>query len=192
MLRGLFRKLKVVFFLMPRGLAPRLLTMITKLITPYSINWNATVGSYTLTAKATDNNGASRISSSITITIDPSEAGGGNCESLTTWTPSAVFPNAGAQVVYNGNIYQNNWYTSNQNPETNSGQWRPWSLIGTCTESANKNIFEEEGNLFEVTAFPNPYTETIIIKTNNTNQEIGSVELVSLSGRMIVQKTVHF
>jgi len=41
--------------------------------TPYSFNWSyVPAGTYTLTAKATDNNGASTISNSVSITVTPS------------------------------------------------------------------------------------------------------------------------
>jgi pectate lyase len=38
----------------------------------------------------------------------------------------------GTRVQYNGNIYENNWYSQNQNPEQNSGEFDVWSLVGSC------------------------------------------------------------
>lgn len=65
-------------------------------------------------------------------TTPPDDTSSGNCSDIQTWTASTVYSEAGIQVSYNGNIYENNWYSQNQNPEENSGQWQVWTLIGTC------------------------------------------------------------
>ena len=72
----------------------------------------------------------------------------------------------------------------------------PWSSISKfeiiCAgTTSNKSILEQEENLFQVTTFPNPYTETITVNTINTNQAIDSLELVDFSGRTIIQKSMN-
>lgn len=55
-----------------------------------------------------------------------------DCTNAPEWDPDAVYENAGTRVVYNGNLYENNWYSSGQNPEENSGEYEVWTLIGSC------------------------------------------------------------
>jgi lysophospholipase L1-like esterase len=55
-----------------------------------------------------------------------------DCSNAPGWDPGAVYENAGMRVVYNGNLYENNWYSSGQNPEENSGEYDVWTLIGPC------------------------------------------------------------
>lgn len=112
------------------------------------------------------------------------------CNNIQIWNMNTVYSEAGTQVVYDNNIYENNWYSRNENPETNSGQHSVWSLVGSCSSaSAKSTLFEND--LFEVTAFPNPYTESITINTKNSNQEIDSIKLINLSGEVIIQKTMN-
>jgi hypothetical protein len=40
------------------------------------------------------------------------------------------------RVQYNGNLYESNWYSQNQNPEQNSGQFQTWTLLGSCGSSS--------------------------------------------------------
>lgn len=44
------------------------------------------------------------------------------CSGLTTWSAGAIY-NTGDQVAHNGVKYTANWWTQNQNPADNSGQW---------------------------------------------------------------------
>jgi hypothetical protein len=55
-----------------------------------------------------------------------------DCSNAPVWTADAVYDTAGTRVQYNGNLYENNWYSSGQNPEENSGEHEVWSLIGSC------------------------------------------------------------
>ncbi|MBN2531342.1 MAG: hypothetical protein JXB88_00550 [Spirochaetales bacterium] len=55
-----------------------------------------------------------------------------NCSDASIWSESAVYENAGTRVYYNGNLYENNWYSENENPEQNSGPNQVWTLVGAC------------------------------------------------------------
>jgi endoglucanase len=57
---------------------------------------------------------------------------GYNCSAVSEWSASAIYDTAGMQVTYNCKLYQNNWYSENQNPETNSGANLVWTYIGPC------------------------------------------------------------
>lgn len=63
---------------------------------------------------------------------DPDPTPTGDCGGLPTWNASTAYTAAGTEVVYNGVRYSNNWYTQNQNPEQNSGQWQVWNNLGSC------------------------------------------------------------
>ena len=67
-----------------------------------------------------------------TPTPTPTPVSGESCDGVPVWTANNIYPNAGMRVQYNGNLYDNNWYTQNQNPEQNSGQYEVWNLIGPC------------------------------------------------------------
>src|ERR1035437_4280246 len=56
-----------------------------------------------------------------------------SCTGVATWDAATIYQNAGMQVVYNCNLYKNNWYSQNQNPATNSGPYQVWTLVGSCT-----------------------------------------------------------
>jgi hypothetical protein len=51
------------------------------------------------------------------------------------WLDTAHYEVAGTQVYYNGNLYENKWYSTNENPEQNSGADKVWTLIGACDPS---------------------------------------------------------
>ncbi|ACA88898.1 S8 family serine peptidase [Shewanella woodyi] len=53
------------------------------------------------------------------------------CNGLASWSASTVY-NTGDQVAYNNVKYTANWWTQNQNPADNSGQWAVWSNNGSC------------------------------------------------------------
>ena len=55
-----------------------------------------------------------------------------DCSEAPVWSPDEIYNTAGMRVQYNGYLYENNWYTQNQNPEQNSGANEVWTLIGQC------------------------------------------------------------
>jgi len=73
-----------------------------------------------------------------------------------------------------------------------TGEWTSISKfeIICAGTSANKKLFTEDNNLITVNTYPNPFTETITIGLNNYTQEIMSIQLVDLSGNIIVNQIV--
>jgi hypothetical protein len=63
-------------------------------------------------------------------TTNPS--GSTDCSDVPFWSAATHYENAGTRVYYNGNLYENNWYSENENPEQNSGANQVWTLIGAC------------------------------------------------------------
>ncbi|MFZ6011608.1 MAG: Ig-like domain-containing protein [Bacteroidota bacterium] len=91
---------------------------------PYSFNWtNVAAGSYTITAKATDNGGATRTSSAVTITVQ-------NCQPVVA---SADDGNVAANVLDNN--YNTRWSASG-NP-----QWIQFCLGDIASVSAVQIAF---------------------------------------------------
>lgn len=98
---------------------------------PYSYSWtNVANGTYTLTAKATDNGGAVSTSGAITITVGTGTGTG--CNGIEAWTSTGVYL-AGKQVVYNNKIYEAKWWTQNEQPDLNLGDGKVWKYISDCT-----------------------------------------------------------
>lgn len=99
---------------------------------PYAFSWSSVVeGNYTVTALATDNDGANTTSEPITITVDVSTGGtgGSSCVGISAWKVYPVIYNTGDRVVYNNTIYEAQtgpiWITPG------SGEhW--WKTIGPC------------------------------------------------------------
>jgi hypothetical protein len=55
-----------------------------------------------------------------------------DCSDIPVWSANDTYENEGMTVQYNGNVYRNNWYSHDQNPEENSGEYQVWTLIGSC------------------------------------------------------------
>lgn len=136
---------------------------------PYSVTWSgASAGSYSLTAKATDNEGAVTTSSAVSITVNAT--GGGGCDGLPVWSASAVYL-GGDQVQYNGNKYQANYWTQNNNPEEFSDPYEQWTNQGACgsasartASSATTGEVNDDHSIFALQQnYPNPFSEYTII-----------------------------
>lgn len=85
-------------------------------------------GSYTISLTVKDAEGLSH-SASQTVTV---KAGGSTgCSGLTEWVGSKAYV-AGNAVSYQGVKYTAKWWTQNQNPASNSGQWDVWRNDGKC------------------------------------------------------------
>jgi chitinase len=100
---------------------------------PYTYTWsNVTTGTYTLTAKATDNGGAVTTSAAVTIVVGT----GGNtgCNGIAAWSATAVYV-ATNQVVYNNKVYEAKWWTQNEQPDLNAGDGKVWKYISDCSGS---------------------------------------------------------
>ncbi len=99
---------------------------------PYTYTWNtAAAGAYSLTARATDNDGSTTTSSIISITVEGSTGGGGDtdCSNAPQWQAYPTIYNAGDRAIYQGVLYEAQvgplWVTPG------SGEhW--WKTIGTC------------------------------------------------------------
>lgn len=71
-----------------------------------------------------------------------------------------------------------------------------WSSIADfkiiCAgNTANKSSIDGQADLFEITAFPNPFTDSITINTINSDYAIDNIQLVDITGRVILQKSIN-
>ncbi|MBN2531707.1 MAG: cellulase family glycosylhydrolase [Spirochaetales bacterium] len=57
---------------------------------------------------------------------------GYDCSPFPEWDPATVYADAGTKVKYNCRLYENKWYTENQNPEEYSDSNEVWTNIGPC------------------------------------------------------------
>jgi chitinase len=98
---------------------------------PYSYTWsNVAAGTYTITAKATDNASAATTTAAVTITVG-SGSGTGNCTGVAAYQPYPMVYNLGDKVTYNGYLYEslsNALY--NVTPGTADWWWKP---LGACS-----------------------------------------------------------
>jgi hypothetical protein len=105
------------------------------LAAPYVYNWNnIPSGSFALLAKATDDQGAVTTSEVVIIVINS----GDNCSSTPAWNSATVYNTPGQRVSFLGSIYENKWWTQNDQPDQ-ANQWGVWKYISPCG-STNLNI----------------------------------------------------
>ncbi|MBN2442828.1 MAG: cellulase family glycosylhydrolase [Spirochaetales bacterium] len=61
----------------------------------------------------------------------------GSCANIPEWNASTIYDQSGTRVKLNDLVYQNNWYTTGQNPEEYSEDNQVWTMIGICEEVIN-------------------------------------------------------
>ncbi|PSL44911.1 chitinase [Chitinophaga niastensis] len=121
---------------------------------PYSITWsNVAAGTYTLTAKATDNGNATTTSAAVTVTVTGS--GGNTCNGIPVWSSSSTYV-AGNQAVYNGKVYNAKWWTQGDQPDINTGDGKPWAYVKDCTGAAVAKLAALNTAPGTLVAYPNP------------------------------------
>ncbi|EPX65303.1 Chitinase [Cystobacter fuscus DSM 2262] len=95
---------------------------------PYSLAWlNVAAGSYTLTAVATDDGGATTTSAAVSITV--TSGTGGSCAGVAAWDATKVYVK-GDQVTSGGKLWRAQWWTQNEVPT--QSDWGVWVLVSNC------------------------------------------------------------
>ncbi|MDF2454713.1 MAG: hypothetical protein K0R51_706 [Cytophagaceae bacterium] len=143
----------------------------------YTYNWTSVAaGSYTLTAKAYDDDNASTTSSSVSITV----TGSGTC-TAPAWNSSTAYL-GNAEVSYGGIRYRANWWTQNQRPDLNNGpggSGQPWTSLGTC----NTRTAWIESNAELLSLAPNPASSQSSLTVNLAEQDEVSIIVMDKLGR---------
>lgn len=102
------------------------------LLPPYSFTWtNIPSGTFSLLAKATDDKGAITTSEAVIIVVNPATD---NCSNTIAWSANQVYAAPGQRVAYEGNIFENKWWTQNDQPDL-SNAWGVWKFIGPCSST---------------------------------------------------------
>ena len=135
---------------------------------PYSFAWTGVgAGTYSLTTKATDNQGAVGTSAAVSITVT---GGGGNCASIAQYVtsnggyvPGSIVKNAGSQYECKPWPYSGwcNAAPAAYAPGTGTNWSDAWILKGVCSGGAREvqiEVSEAAANTEseDVTLYPNP------------------------------------
>ncbi|MBC8085408.1 MAG: T9SS type A sorting domain-containing protein, partial [Hymenobacter sp.] len=147
---------------------------------PYSFAWaNVPAGSYSLTAKATDNLGAVTTSAAVSVTVN--SGGGGTC-TVAAWQAATVYVGTN-QASRNGNLYAAKWWTQGDDPATTSCPDCVWRLVGPC---GNARATAPTAASTELTLYPNPVTDRLQI--NSTASLTGSrFEVLNSWGQAVLK-----
>jgi chitinase len=167
---------------------------------PYSFNWtNVAAGSYNLTARATDNLGATTTSAGVSIVVNST---GGNCSSTPQYVENggyvagSIVKNAGGQYEckpypFTGWCNGAAWAYA---PGTGSYWQDAWIFKATCTggrESTHEiGTFDESGGM---TLHPNPGTggPTRVTLTFDSDPGRVNISMKNSSGADVVNKNFN-
>jgi hypothetical protein len=146
---------------------------------PYTYSWtNVAAGSYSLTAKATDNAGAVTTSATVVIVVNGT-TGGGNCNGVATWLAASVYTN-GMQAVYNSKLYTANWWTQNEQPDTHSGDGQVWKYVADCnggtTNPGNTSPVVSLSSPAGGASFTAPASVTITASASDADGSVAKVD----------------
>ncbi|WP_082115898.1 glycosyl hydrolase family 18 protein [Hymenobacter terrenus] len=143
---------------------------------PYSFTWaNVSGGSYSLTARATDNQGAVTTSAAVTVTVNGS---GGNTCSVPAWVSTAVYVKDN-QVSKDGNVYTAKWWTQGEDPASASCTDCVWRLQGPCGGSARTAAPE-------LAIYPNPAVDYLLIEGEQSQKGI-QFEILNAWGQPVLK-----
>jgi chitinase len=125
---------------------------------PYTYTWsNVAAGTYSITAKATDNGGATATTAAVTITVGSGGGNTGNCAGVAEYQPYPKIYNNGDKVTYNGNLYQSlSDALYNVTPGTADWWWKP---LGACSAGSRVTAATSAATTIGGAAVvPNPIT----------------------------------
>jgi chitinase len=155
---------------------------------PYSFSWcNVQAGSYSITARATDNGNALTTSSAVTVTVTSAD----NCNSLPQYTENNGYV-AGSVVKNAGSYYEcKEWpYSGWCNgaawayaPGTGTYWQDAWRLSGNCAGSALLAAAVTED--FSIGYHPNPFTDKLSIDIVLEQESDLSLVLFDFSGTAV-------
>ena len=155
-----------------------------KTTSPYTYTWTSVAaGTYTITAKATDNKGATSTSTARTVKVN---APTNLCSSIASYIENGNYV-AGSKVKNGNNRYEcKPWPSSGwcngaawaYAPGTGTYWQDAWTLLGSCTSSAkysDGNSTGENSASIQLENFPNPFFEHTEIEFQI--QEAGDVSV---------------
>ncbi|MDB5257371.1 MAG: hypothetical protein JWM14_2066 [Chitinophagaceae bacterium] len=161
---------------------------------PYSYTWtNVAAGTYAISAKATDNNGATATSSSASVKVNTVVVTN-PCAGLPVYKENGGYA-AGNKVQNAGKQYQckpypySGWCNGSAwayAPGVGSYWTDAWTLTGTCSSSREENTAEVNESL--LTNAPNPFSSSTNLTVVVTESGNVSVAIYNKAGLLV--KTV--
>ncbi|MBC7486646.1 MAG: T9SS type A sorting domain-containing protein [Cytophagaceae bacterium] len=152
---------------------------------PYAYAWtNLAVGSYTVSAKATDNAGSVTASSVVTVSV---VASGGSC-TAPLWDASVAYV-GGNIVQYGGIKYKANWWTLGDRPDVNNGVYGTgmvWTSQGGCNaREGYTNTADAETTAQTLTLSPNPVEHIGLVTLNLLEDDQVEIHVMDVNGRIM-------
>ena len=156
----------------------------------HTLSWTPLdFGTYIITSVATDNDGLTA-SESITfyvVEFDPETCG------VPLWEASAVYAQPGTQVSWDGNIYENKWWTSGDEPGV--GGWNdPWEFISQCAGPSGQASGignSQKNNELKLEVYPNPATQKVNISFLAVGNERATAMIYSSMGKLVMETSAQ-
>ncbi|ACU62980.1 Chitinase [Chitinophaga pinensis DSM 2588] len=127
--------------------------------------------------------------------------GGGTgqpCGGVQGWTPGGIYTQ-GVKVAYGNKIYQAKWWTQGDQPDTNTGDAKPWTFVSNCpvalagaiTTAAVLSQTSATENTLKV--YPNPVNgNTLTVTIDGKGKERLLVSLLRAeTGQPVLQQIVQ-
>ncbi|MDF2454571.1 MAG: C-terminal target protein [Cytophagaceae bacterium] len=163
----------------------------TDVTAPYTYTWtNVAAGQYTLTAKATDNSGATKTTASVTVTVTAPV--GDACSSLSAYVENNGYV-AGSKVKNAGGQYEcKPWPMSGW---CNGASWAyapgtgiywtdAWTSIGSCNAAAKPGVDNHTASQ-TLTMMPNPFATSTTIEVYVAEAGEVSVQVFDKTGVLV-------
>ncbi len=157
---------------------------------PYNYNWtNVAAGAYSITAKATDNNGATTTSSAASLTVNT--VVNNVCSSITQYVENNSYV-AGSKVKNANNQYECKPYPYSgwcngaawaYGPGTGAYWSDAWTLLGSCGSGRTAN--DATINEKTVSNSPNPFSAATTIEVMDFEAGEASVKVYDQTGQLV-------
>jgi peptidoglycan/xylan/chitin deacetylase (PgdA/CDA1 family)/chitodextrinase/predicted 3-demethylubiquinone-9 3-methyltransferase (glyoxalase superfamily) len=151
-------------------------------VAPFSYTTTPQEGAYVIDAFATDAEGLTSATGSVSITVANVVS---SC-SETAWTNGSTYV-ANDLVAHNGEIWKAMWWNNSGEPGT-TGEWGVWRSQGACAAPAFRKS-ESEANeelLLETSVYPNPNNGDFNLSVNDK----GSVAIFNAQGVQVYQSNL--
>ena len=169
--------------------------LVTDATSPYTYTWTGVaVGTYSITAKATDNLGATTTSSVVTVTVNTVVVTN-PCSGIAQYAENAGYV-PGSKVQNAGSQYQCKPYPYSgwcngaawaYGPGTGAYWTDAWTLVGTCTSTARSSFTNDVAVVNEslISNAPNPFTSSTSIELVVAEAGEVSVLVYDKTGRVV-------
>jgi chitodextrinase len=120
--------------------------------------------------------------------INASFTTGGSSCSEPEWIAATAY-NGNVKVSYNGNIYVSKWWTQNNQPDLNTGEGKPWTLVGPCGPSNKQPVIAFTAPA-KNSVFNQGATVTLVADAIDPDGTISKVEFLNSSDVVVFTDNV--